>query len=148
MNHLRHQTLGRLLRGARIRAGIGLREFAAKVNKSASWVSKVERETEQPSSATLRVLCRELKVPYDDAVYMARDAEAIGAALLRIDGAVRNGHIKGVTLHLTYAGGYYCLFENYDGVIVKSDASAGVIGAIENAEKKYDEFRQLERMAL
>jgi Zn-dependent peptidase ImmA (M78 family)/DNA-binding XRE family transcriptional regulator len=55
-------NLGERLKGARLRAGLNLRDLAAEVGVSAQAVSKYERGLDVPSSAVLIRLCRALKV--------------------------------------------------------------------------------------
>ena len=146
-NELDGMTLGRKLRAYRMRKNIGLRELALIIGKSPSWLSKVERDMEIPGADVLREICAKIGFNYDDALYLLGSYDAIGEAMLRLDTHVRKGQLyKGVTIVMTYFGGYHCEFEDYSGKLARSNASTGILSAIEEAEKFLEETFAVKRL--
>lgn len=59
----RKETFGSIIRFHRLRHGISVRDLARRIDRSPSWLSKVERDLEQPSSETIHLLAREFPWP-------------------------------------------------------------------------------------
>lgn len=61
-----NKTLGDVLRDARIEKNWSLRDLAAKVEKTASYLSDIENNRRVPAEDVLRTLANRLEVDFDD----------------------------------------------------------------------------------
>jgi transcriptional regulator with XRE-family HTH domain len=60
------QSLGDVLRDARVKADVGLRDLAKKLDLAPSYLSDIETDRRVPSEEVLRRLSDELKLKFDD----------------------------------------------------------------------------------
>lgn len=84
--------IGRSLREARVSQGLSLRDLAAKVDVSASFVSQVENGKAQPSVATLYQLANTLGLSLDAIVDGANGEHSSAEEEQRLGHAVRASH--------------------------------------------------------
>lgn len=75
-----NETLGDLVREARVRKELGLRELARRLKKTPSYLSDIENDRRVPAEDMLRDLARLLELDFDD--LMAR-AGRLGDDALR-----------------------------------------------------------------
>jgi transcriptional regulator with XRE-family HTH domain len=68
-------NLGSRMREVRLAEGLTLREFAARIGRSASFLSQIESGQAQPSVATLYAFAQILKVSIDDLFELNTDAD-------------------------------------------------------------------------
>jgi transcriptional regulator with XRE-family HTH domain len=65
------RTLGEVLRDARVKADLTLRDLAKKLSISPSYISDIENDRRVPAEEVLRQLAGELKLKFDDLMAMA-----------------------------------------------------------------------------
>jgi transcriptional regulator with XRE-family HTH domain len=73
-------TLGNMIREARIKKGLGLRELARRIDKTPSYLSDIENDRRVPAEDVLQAIARQLDLNFDD--LMAR-AGRIGDEAMR-----------------------------------------------------------------
>lgn len=64
-------SLGEVIREARVRADLGLRELARRIDLTPSYISDIENDRRVPSEDVLRVLAAILNLDLDDLMAMA-----------------------------------------------------------------------------
>jgi transcriptional regulator with XRE-family HTH domain len=64
-------TLGEVLRDARVRADLTLRDLAKKLSLSPSYLSDIENDRRVPAEDVLRELANEFNLKFDDLMAMA-----------------------------------------------------------------------------
>lgn len=64
-------TLGEVLRDARVQADLTLRELAKKLNITPSYISDIENDRRVPSEEVLQQLAEELKLHFDELMALA-----------------------------------------------------------------------------
>ena len=70
------RVLGEVLRGARMRRGLTLRQVSAEARVSPGYISEIERGTKEASSELLGSLCQALELPLSDVLREVSDAAA------------------------------------------------------------------------
>lgn len=65
------ESLGELIRAARVAKGLGLRELARLLDKAPSYVSDIEYDRRVPSEEVLRAICHHLGIDVDRALALA-----------------------------------------------------------------------------
>jgi len=68
-------TIGRRLRARREELGVSLRQFARKIDVSASFISQLETGKTRPSAATLYAICSSLNMSIDELFQMEVDQD-------------------------------------------------------------------------
>ena len=70
------RVLGEVLRAARMRRGLTLRQVSAEARVSPGYISEIERGTKEASSELLGSLCQALELPLSDVLREVSDAAA------------------------------------------------------------------------
>lgn len=70
------RVLGEVLRAARMRRGMTLRQVSAEARVSPGYISEIERGTKEASSELLGSLCQALELPLSDVLREVSDAAA------------------------------------------------------------------------
>jgi transcriptional regulator with XRE-family HTH domain len=71
------KTAGQVVREAREKKGISLRQFAGRIGKTPTFVSRFERDDDiSPSEETLQTMARVLEIDADDLIFRARKMPA------------------------------------------------------------------------
>jgi len=78
------ENLGAKMREIRIAEGFGLREFAAQIGRSPSFLSQIESGRSQPSVATLYEFARVLKVSIDELFELSSSADDLDGSGERV----------------------------------------------------------------
>lgn len=65
-NDISNQSLGDLIREARVAKGFGLRELARKIGKTPSYLSDIENDRRVPAEDVLQDIARLLDVDFDE----------------------------------------------------------------------------------
>jgi transcriptional regulator with XRE-family HTH domain len=65
-NDISNQSLGDLIREARVAKGFGLRELARKIGKTPSYLSDIENDRRVPAEDVLQDLARMLDMDFDE----------------------------------------------------------------------------------
>ncbi len=82
------KPLGDVIRGARVAAGMSLRDFAKALDKTPSYLSDIENNRRVPAEPVLRDIVRVLPLDYDDLMARAgRFGEQATRYMMRTPGA-------------------------------------------------------------
>jgi transcriptional regulator with XRE-family HTH domain len=65
-NNISNQSLGDLIREARVAKGFGLRELARKIGKTPSYLSDIENDRRVPAEDVLQDIARMLDMDFDE----------------------------------------------------------------------------------
>lgn len=65
-NNISNQSLGDLIREARVAKGFGLRELARKIGKTPSYLSDIENDRRVPAEEVLQDIARMLDMDFDE----------------------------------------------------------------------------------
>lgn len=79
------RLLGDVLRAARMRRGMTLREVSAEARVSLGYISEIERGQKEASSELLASLCGALDVPLSEVLREVSDAVALEEAALALE---------------------------------------------------------------
>ncbi|MCL4230388.1 MAG: helix-turn-helix transcriptional regulator [Dehalococcoidia bacterium] len=66
-----NETLGDVVRDARLRRGLGLRQLASIIQKTPSYLSDIENDRRVPAEDVLSDLARELSLDFDELMSLA-----------------------------------------------------------------------------
>jgi transcriptional regulator with XRE-family HTH domain len=89
------RVLGEVLRAARMRRGMTLRQVSAEARVSPGYISEIERGTKEASSELLGSLCQALELPLSDVLREVSDAAATEERTLTVSagGLGRSGDV-------------------------------------------------------